>query len=87
MTELKTSHLSEIYNNRFTKQTRDARLRLWAILCQNWIQAYIPKESTVLDLAAGQCEFINQIQARRKIAVDLNQDIYQFAAPGVQVII
>jgi ubiquinone/menaquinone biosynthesis C-methylase UbiE len=87
MTELKTSHLSEIYNNRFTEQTRDSRLRLWSILCQYWIQAYIPTDSTVLDLAAGQCEFINQIQAGHKIAVDLNQDIYNFAASDVRVII
>lgn len=41
----------------------------------------------MLDLAAGNCEFINNIQAAHKIAVDLNEDVRNFAAPEVRVVI
>jgi ubiquinone/menaquinone biosynthesis C-methylase UbiE len=39
----------------------------------------------VLEIAAGHCEFINQIRAGRKIAVDINEDTREHAAPGVEV--
>ena len=48
---------------------------------------YIKKEDCVLDLAAGYCEFINNIEASKKIAVDINPDTIQFASKNVQVII
>lgn len=45
----------------------------------------LAEESTVLDIGAGYCEFINNIRARRKYAVDLNEDTHRFAAPDVEV--
>ena len=39
----------------------------------------MPRDATVLDLAAGHCEFINNIQAGRRIAVDLNPARRQLA--------
>ena len=38
----------------------------------------------VLDLAAGHCEFVNNIRAGHRIAVDLNPDVALHAAAGVQ---
>jgi SAM-dependent methyltransferase len=87
VTELNQAHLSQIYQERFKAEVRNTRLRLWKVLCQHWIQRYIPENATVLDLAAGQCEFINQIRCAKKIAVDLNEDVKTFAAPEVQVVI
>jgi ubiquinone/menaquinone biosynthesis C-methylase UbiE len=86
-TELDHSKLGQIYHERFGEEVRESRLKLWDVLCKYWMQRYIPPEATVLDLAAGQCEFINQIQCAHKIAVDLNEDIRKFAAPDVQVVI
>jgi len=40
----------------------------------------------VVDIGAGYCEFINNIPAAGKIAVDLNPDVRQFAADGVRII-
>ncbi len=40
---------------------------------------------TILEVGAGRCEFINNIVAARKIAVDLSTDTPRFAAPGVEV--
>ena len=41
---------------------------------------------TVVDIGAGYCEFINNIQAATRIAVDLNPEVKNFAAAGVRVI-
>jgi SAM-dependent methyltransferase len=38
-----------------------------------------------VDVGAGYCEFINHISARRRIAVDANPDLKQFAAEAVEV--
>ncbi|MFT5368387.1 MAG: SAM-dependent methyltransferase [Candidatus Latescibacterota bacterium] len=78
--------LSDIYQRRLGNDT-DFRQRMYKVLCQNVFQKYIPKNATVLDLAAGYCEFINNIQAANKIAVDLNPDTQQHAAPHVKTII
>ena len=37
---------------------------------------------TVLDMAAGHCEFINNIKAARRLAVDLNPDLDGARGPG-----
>ena len=86
-TELDQAHLSQIYQERFTPEVRGQRIQLWKTLCEHWFQRYIPENATVLDLAAGQCEFINQIHSTHKIAVDLNEDVHKFAASDVQVVI
>jgi len=40
----------------------------------------------VLDIGAGYCEFINNIRARRKYAVDPNQDTRTYANQDVEVV-
>lgn len=78
------NYVGDIYNDRFDKniQQRDV---LWKILCKNFFQQFISKNSTVLDLAAGYCEFINNIEAKTKLAVDLNPKTAKMAKKGVKV--
>lgn len=87
MSGISSSELERIYQERFGDEVHLSRMRLWATLCKYWMQRYIPPDATVLDLAAGQCEFINQIQCTHKIAVDLNEDVRRYAASDVQVVI
>ena len=88
MTEFAPDDLSHIYQHRFsTNAVHEARNRLWKTLCEHWMQRYVPTDATVLDLAAGYCEFINNIHAAHKIAVDLNEDVRQFAHPDVNIVI
>lgn len=47
---------------------------------------WIPPEATVVDLGAGRCEFLHAVRCRRKIAVDLNPDVYEHAGPDVEVL-
>jgi SAM-dependent methyltransferase len=45
----------------------------------------VPRDGTVLDVGAGYCDFINNVRAARRIAVDLNPDTALAAAEGVEV--
>lgn len=56
--------------------------RVWRVLCSGFFQKHIPEGSTVLDLGAGWCEFINNIRAERKYAMDLNPDTGRLLEKG-----
>lgn len=60
---------------------------MWKTLCENFFQKYVPEDSTVLDIASGNCEFINTIRARTKIALDINPSVKNFAEANVKVIL
>ena len=74
----------EIYRHRFGGQAA-ARNAMWKVLCKNYFQKFISSRSTVLEIAAGHCEFINNIRAKRKIAVDINEDTKLHANADVEV--
>lgn len=76
------SHVSSIYADRFDKNIAQRNV-LWQILCKDFFQKFIKKNETVLDLAAGYCEFINNIECKEKIAVDLNPQTKKMAAKGI----
>jgi SAM-dependent methyltransferase len=65
--------LTKEYEFRFSKSLV-YRQRVWKILCNDFFARYIPKNSVVLDLGAGWGEFINNIDAIEKYALDLNAD-------------
>jgi len=65
--------LKEQYQARFSK-IEPYRDGLWKILTKNFFQRYINESDRVLDLGAGWGEFINNINAKEKIALDLNPD-------------
>jgi len=48
---------------------------------------FFPEDATVLEIGAGYCELINNIKAKKKIALDLNPDIKKFAGDDVEVIV
>lgn len=66
--------LASIYRERFANTGLEKRQRVWRILCNDFFSKIIKPTDTVLDLACGYGEFINNIKAGRKFAVDLNPD-------------
>jgi ubiquinone/menaquinone biosynthesis C-methylase UbiE len=80
-------NLESLYKNRFDNSSLDRRKVLWQILCRAFFQRFIPKDSAVLDVAAGYCEFINNITCSEKFAVDLNQNVFRYADPNVKVFV
>ena len=49
------------------------RERVWKAICE-YLSKYIPPESSVLDLGSGYCDFINNIRALNKVAIDMDLD-------------
>lgn len=74
--------LKELYDNRFSNVDRK-RNAIWRILCTSFFQKFIPESHAVVDIAAGRCEFINNIKAAEKYAFDLNPAVTEFAAQNV----
>jgi SAM-dependent methyltransferase len=72
-----------IYRNRFPREVLARRAATWKILCDSWFSRYIPADGRVLEVAAGYCEFINNIAAKERVAVDLNPETRYHAGPGV----
>lgn len=79
--------IKRLYDARFTSFERVKKTQLWKILCEDFLQQFIKDSDVVLDVGAGQCEFINNIHARKKIALDMNDDVKTFAAPNVKVVV
>ena len=77
--------LKHLYENRFPEAERRKKAAIWRVLVRAVFSRWIEPESTVVDLGAGYCEFINAVEARRRIAIDLNPDTAASAAPGVEV--
>ena len=75
--------LKALYANRFNSEG-EQRQDIWEVLCSDFFQKWVPSDATVLDIAAGHCEFINNISAGRRIAVDLNPDVLVRAGEGVE---
>lgn len=81
------SNLNKLYRERFDAGEISKRNRLWRVLCTDFFQKFIPEDSIVLDIGAGYCEFINNIRARKKYAVDLNDDVCRLANQDVEVFV
>lgn len=85
MTELphNAQELSRIYRARFDGRA-PYRLAVWRILLAHVFNRWIRPEYRILDLGAGQGEFINQVPAKRKVAMDLNPEARAVLAPDVE---
>ncbi len=78
------SDVKNIYQRRFGEDV-EFRDRMYKVLCEDFFQKYVPADSTVLDIAAGYCEFINNIKGGKKIAIDINPDVKNYAGSDVEV--
>ncbi|MCC3471246.1 MULTISPECIES: methyltransferase domain-containing protein [unclassified Microcoleus] len=80
------TYLKKLYANRFDSRQMQAKVALWKVLIDEFLQDYVPPESAVLDIGGGYCEFINQIRAGEKCLIDLNPDSKLFADADVKVL-
>ena len=72
MTET-TEELRQIYQKRFSS-TSAYRNEVWKVLISNFFVKWISKSHVILDLGCGYGEFINNVVAARRLAMDLNPD-------------
>ncbi|PSB48849.1 methyltransferase [filamentous cyanobacterium Phorm 6] len=80
------TYLKKLYANRFDSRQMQAKVVLWKVLIDEFLQGYVPPKSAVLDIGGGYCEFINQILAAKKCLIDLNPDSKLFANADVKVL-
>src|SRR5437667_9074135 len=78
--------VQKCYENRFSKLGVKKRNDIWKTLSKFYFQKLVKKSDTVLDLGAGYCEFINNINCSKKYAVDINPDTKKYAGRDVTVI-
>lgn len=78
--------LKALYAERFAGDV-EFRRAMWRELCAGFFDRHVSPEDTVLDLAAGACEFINAVRARTRIAVDINPAVREMAAAGVTALV
>ncbi|MFC1712109.1 class I SAM-dependent methyltransferase [Candidatus Poribacteria bacterium] len=79
-------NVTNLYNNRFDANERIRKDEIWRTLVRGFFQKYINATDVVLDMGAGNCEFINHIQCATKVAVDYSKDIVCYADADVQVL-
>lgn len=77
--------LEKLYRHRFEEADLPAKRAIWKVLCDDFFSRFVNPQDTVVDIGAGYCEFINQIRCGRRIAVDLNPRVREFALPEVEV--
>jgi SAM-dependent methyltransferase len=81
-----STDLEQIYERRFAGQ-HQARIQIWGALIGSYFNRWISADAVVLDLGCGYCEFINQVTAKKKFAMDLNPQAHQRAQSGVEVLL
>jgi ubiquinone/menaquinone biosynthesis C-methylase UbiE len=69
------------YQTRYRPDAR--RAATWRAVA-GYLASWIPPEGRVLELAAGFCDFSNNVTARQRVAMDLNPDLPRFASEGVE---
>src|SRR6185503_8219159 len=62
------------------------RTRVWRVLIDDWFARLVKQSDVVLDLGSGWGEFINQVAARERYALDLNPDAETRLASGVKLL-
>jgi SAM-dependent methyltransferase len=60
---------------------------VWNALWRFHFSRMVRGDDTVLDLGCGYGNFINQVVARRRIAIDSWPDFPEFLAPGVEAVV
>lgn len=77
--------LKRIYSVRFSG-LEEYRNRVWQVLVKKIFSKWINSDNSILDVGCGYGEFINNIAAREKFAMDLNPSAKQHLRPGIQLI-
>jgi SAM-dependent methyltransferase len=79
-------YLKKLYSHHFDSKQRKAKVALWKVLIEEFLQKHVGQDSVILDIGGGYCEFINQVKAREKYLIDLNPDSKKFANPDINLL-
>ena len=60
-----------------------ARAVVWKVVAEH-LASWIPRSAHVVEIGAGYCEWINNVAAVRRVAVDIWPEMARHAGPGVE---
>ncbi|MFA5190824.1 MAG: class I SAM-dependent methyltransferase [Verrucomicrobiia bacterium] len=78
--------VGRIYEHRF-RGAQDRKHAVWAVICKQALQPWIPKTARVLDLGGGYGEFVRHIEAGRKYVVDINPATTEIVRSHAEVLL
>jgi SAM-dependent methyltransferase len=71
LTSTAYNDLEQLYNSRWGPNA-DYRRAVWGVLVSGFFSRFIAPDAAVLDLGCGYGDFINAVQARTRLAMDMN---------------
>ncbi len=77
-------NLQKMYKHRFPPEEVKAMAAIWKVLVDDFFSRWIGTDDAVIDIGAGYCNFINQVDAARRVAVDANPAVAENCAEGVE---
>ena len=75
--------LESIYRERF-EANAEYRRAVWGVLVSDFFSRFLAPDFTVLDLGCGYGEFINAVEAKTRLAIDMNPAVRDKLAPDIQ---
>ena len=63
-----------------------ARAVVWKAIAAH-LSGWVPADGAVLEIGAGYCDWINNVIARRRVAIDIWPELPRFAGNGVEPIV
>jgi SAM-dependent methyltransferase len=81
-----TIKLESIYRRRF-EPNAEHRSAVWRVLVSTFFSRLIAPNFTVLDLGCGHGEFINAVEAKTRLAIDMNPASRGKLAEGIQFLL
>jgi SAM-dependent methyltransferase len=80
-----THNLQGLYARRFDGRT-NYRDEVWRTLIRSYFVRWVPSDAAVMDVGCGYGEFINNVAARTKYAMDLNPDAAAVVSAEVNLV-
>jgi len=77
------SSVEHIYDLRF-RGLEKYRNQVWQVLVKNFFSHWIKPSDKVLDLGCGYGEFINNVEAKSRLAMDLNPKSQDHLSEGIE---
>lgn len=80
--------MQKLYDNRFEATEKERKNVIWKEIC-NYLNGKASKKyKVVVDIAAGYCDFINNVNYNcKKYAIDVNPDVKKYADKNVEAIV
>jgi ubiquinone/menaquinone biosynthesis C-methylase UbiE len=79
-----TIDLDDVYRSRFSDEEAAAKDRIWREIAR-FLERYVPHDAAVLDVACDRGDFIRNVRAREKWAVDV-RDVARYLPADVRFV-